>query len=252
MAGEGQMLRAARKEKEWSYMETEDTTKIRVRYIQALEEEDYKVLPGTTYVKGYLRTYAKQLGLDPDEIIALYNDSVMLEAGPVLDEPVKIVKARPLWVRPVIIGCMAMLAIVLVIAMANLYQPGEKVADSSYSPSAMPSAPKSEVVSPAPSSTVVPEHDNAVVTTQDGLTAKLVFTAPCWIEVRVDGKPSFQGEFKAGTSKDVKGTSKIELVSVGNAGGLSVNLNGKALPSLGKAGEVLRNVVLTKDNLNKL
>ena len=251
MAGEGQMLRAARKEKEWSYMETEDTTKIRVRYIQALEEEDYKVLPGTTYVKGYLRTYAKQLGLNPDEIIALYNDSVMLEAEPVLESPQK-VKARPLWIRPVIIGCMAMLAIVLVIAMANLYQPGKKVADSSYSPSALPSAPKAEAVTPAPSSPVVPDQDKVVAATQDGLTAKLVFTAPCWIEVRVDGKPSFQGEFKAGTSKDVKGTSKIELVSVGNAGGLSVNLNGEALPSLGKAGEVRRNVVFTKDDLNKL
>ena len=39
--------------------------KLHVRYIQALEEEDYEILPGTTYVKGYLRTYAKQLGFKP-------------------------------------------------------------------------------------------------------------------------------------------------------------------------------------------
>jgi hypothetical protein len=68
--------------------------------------------------------------------------------------------------------------------------------------------------------------------------------------VRVDGQPSFQGTFTTGTTKEVKGTNKIELVSVGNAGGLSVTLNGKALPSLGKSGEVLSNVVLTKENLN--
>ncbi len=248
MAGEGQMLRAARKEKEWSYMETEETTKIRVRYIQALEEEDYKVLPGTTYVKGYLRTYAKQLGLNPDEIIALYNDSIVQETEPVLELPKK-VNVRSSWVRPVIIGSMALLAIVLVIAMANLYQSGKKVADTSYSPTALPSAPKTEAVTPE-STPVVPSQEKVVPATQDGLTAKLVFTQPCWIEVRVDGKPSLQAEYPAGTSKEVKGTDKIELVSVGNAGGLSVTLNGKALPSLGKSGEVLSNVVLTKDNLN--
>jgi len=253
MAGEGQMLRAARKEKQWSYMETEDTTKIRVRYIQALEEEDYGVLPGATYVKGYLRTYAKQLGLDPDEIITLYNDSVMPEAEPVLELPKMPVKVRPLWGRPVfIIGSLGVLAIVLVIAMTAWSQSGKKVADSSYSPSALPSAPKTETVTPAPTSPVVPNPANVPAATQEGLTAQLVFTQTCWIEVRADGQPPIQGEFTAGTTKEVKGTSKIELVSVGNAGGLSVTLNGKALPSLGKAGEVLHNVVLTKDNLSNL
>lgn len=246
------MLRAAREEKKWSFMDTEETTKIRVRYIQALEEEDYGILPGTTYVKGYLRTYAKQLGLNSDEIIGLYNDSTMPEAGPVLKSPHMLVKARSLWVRPVIIGSMAVLAMVLVIAIAGLYQPGKKAADSPYSPPALPSAPKTDVVTPAPSPPVVPNPKNVVAATQDGLTAQLVFTQPCWIEVRVDGQPPFQGTFTAGTSKEVKGISKIELVSVGNAGGLSVTLNGKALPSLGKAGEVLHNVVLTKDNLNQL
>jgi cytoskeleton protein RodZ len=84
------------------------------------------------------------------------------------------------------------------------------------------------------------------------LTAELVFTQLCWIEVRVDGQTSWQGTFKAGTSKEVKGTDKIELVTVGNAGGLSVTLNSKALPSLGKSGAIVNNVVLTKDYLKQL
>ena len=252
MAGEGQMLRAAREEKKWSLIDTEETTKIRVRYIQALEEEDYGILPGTTYVKGYLRTYAKQLGLNSDEIIALYSDSSIPEAGPALELAQMQVKARPSWVRPLIIGSMAVLALVLVIVIAGLYQPGKKVADSSYSPTALPSAPIPAVVTPTPSSPVVTKPETVVAATQDGLTAQLVFTHDCWIEVRADGQPPIQGTFTAGTSKEVKGTSKIELVSVGNAGGLSVTLNGKVLPSLGKPGEVLHNVILTKDNLNQL
>ena len=249
MAGEGQMLQAAREEKQWSFTYTEEITKIRVRYVRALEEEKYEVLPGTTYVKGYLRTYAKQLGLNPDEIIALYNSSATPEPIPVLGSPNRLVKVRPLWVRPALIGSMAVLAIVLVITIA-LSQSGKKIVDPPYVPAALPKAPQTEVTTPSPSVPVVPNPENVVATTQEGLTAQLVFTQPCWIEIRVDGQPLFQGTFTAGTSKEVKGTNKIELVTVGNAGGLSVTLNGKALPSLGKAGEVIRNVVLTKDNLN--
>ncbi|MDR3540151.1 MAG: DUF4115 domain-containing protein [Desulfosporosinus sp.] len=252
MAGEGQMLRAARNEKKWSYMETEETTKIRVRYIQALEEEDYGILPGTTYIKGYLRTYAKQLGLNPDEIIALYNDSISPEAGLVLEAPQRLVKVRSLGVRPVILGCMAVFVLVLVIAIANVYQPGKKVAGTPYSPPALPSAPKTEAVAPVPSPPVVPNPENVAAATQDGLTSQLVFLQPCWIEVSVDGQPPFQGTFTAGTNKEVKGTSKIELLTVGNAGGLTVTLNGKTLPSLGKSGQVVHNVILTTDTLKSL
>ena len=244
------MLQAAREEKQWSFTYTEEITKIRVRYIQALEEEKYEILPGTTYAKGYLRTYAKQLGLNPDEIIALYNSSATPEPIPVLESPKNLVKVRPLWLRPAILGSMAVLAIVLVIAIAALSQSGNKLLDSPYAPAALPSAPQTEVTTPSPS-VPVPNPENVVAATQEGLTAQLVFTQPCWIEIKVDGQPPFQGTFVAGTSKEVKGTDKIELVTVGNAGGLSVTLNGKALPSLGKAGEVLRNVVLTKDNLNQ-
>ena len=249
MAGEGQMLQAAREEKQWSLRYTEEITKIRVRYIQALEEEKYDILPGTTYAKGYLRTYAKQLGLDSDEIIALYNSSATPEPIPVLESP-KMLKARPLWVRPAIIGGTALLAIALLIAIPiALKHSGNKPLDSQYSPAALPNAPRTEVTTPSPSVPIVPNPANVAATTQEGLTMQMVFTQLCWVEVRVDGQPSLQGTFTAGTSKEVKGTSKIELVSVGNAGGITVTLNGKALPSLGKAGEVLHNVVITKDNL---
>jgi cytoskeleton protein RodZ len=252
MAGEGQMLRAAREERKWSLTETEDTTKISVRYIQALEEEEYKVIPGITYVKGYLRTYAKQLGLNPDEIISLYNSSSTPVAEPIIERPQIMRKSRPVWIRPAIIGAMAILAMGLVIAIASLTNNGKKTADTQF-PTALPSAPKTVETTPSPSVPVQQiTSPSPEVASQEGLIAQLVFSQRCWIEVRVDGQPSLRGEFPAGTSKEVKGTNKIELVSVGNAGGLSVTLNGKELPSLGKPWEPRYNVVLTKDNLNQL
>ena len=47
----------------------ERDTKIRARYLGALERGDYKELPGAVYTKGFLRNYALYLGLDPDEVL---------------------------------------------------------------------------------------------------------------------------------------------------------------------------------------
>lgn len=253
MAGEGQMLRAARLEKAWSLTDTEEVTKIQVRYIQALEDEKYEILPGTTYVKGYLRTYAKQLGLDSDEIMAIYKASMTSEPETVLEPPHMSIKSRPLWIRPTIVGIIAVVMIGLAIGVVDWNHPREQLKTTQDITSPLPSAPpKTESNTPSTSAPVASNSVNAVAATQDGLTAQLVFTQPCWVVVQVDGQPSFQGTFASGTSKEVKATSKIELVSVGNAGGLSVTLNGRALPSLGKAGEVLHNVILTPDTLKSL
>jgi len=70
----GSTLRDARVRKGISLQKVEEDTKIRVKYIQAMENEDFDVLPGGTYVKGFLRTYAEYLGLDYQVILDEYND----------------------------------------------------------------------------------------------------------------------------------------------------------------------------------
>ncbi|HET7572215.1 MAG TPA: RodZ domain-containing protein [Gaiellaceae bacterium] len=60
----GDSLREARVRRGLGYPEVELATKIRARYIRALEEEEFSSLPGDTYIRGFLRTYADYLGLD--------------------------------------------------------------------------------------------------------------------------------------------------------------------------------------------
>ncbi len=60
----GSTLRQARERRQIGLDQAESETKIRSRYLRALEDEDFNVLPGPTYVKGFLRTYADYLGLD--------------------------------------------------------------------------------------------------------------------------------------------------------------------------------------------
>jgi cytoskeleton protein RodZ len=69
----GSSLREARLRQELDFPEVEQATKIRARYLRALEEERFETLPAQTYVKGFLRTYAEYLGLDGQLYVDEYN-----------------------------------------------------------------------------------------------------------------------------------------------------------------------------------
>jgi cytoskeleton protein RodZ len=69
----GSSLREARLRKGLEFPELESGTKIRGKYLQALEDERFELLPGDTYIKGFLRTYAEYLGLDGQLYVDEFN-----------------------------------------------------------------------------------------------------------------------------------------------------------------------------------
>ena len=72
MPGIGETLREARVRQRVNIDELEQSTKIRAKYLRALENEEFGLLPGPTYVKSFLRTYAEKLGLDPHLLVEEY------------------------------------------------------------------------------------------------------------------------------------------------------------------------------------
>jgi cytoskeletal protein RodZ len=85
-------LAAARERKGVDLVRAERDTKIRVRYLSALERGDYRDLPGAVYTKGFLRNYAIYLNLDPEDVLRQWRRERGDQVGP---EPV-IVPPRPL------------------------------------------------------------------------------------------------------------------------------------------------------------
>ena len=77
----GELLKEARQNKGGSLEEIEEELRIRKKYLQALEEEDFSIMPPEVYIKGFLRNYAIYLGLDPEEVRTLYYKERPVERG---------------------------------------------------------------------------------------------------------------------------------------------------------------------------
>jgi hypothetical protein len=80
----GNSLREARLRQDRDLARAEAETKIRARYLEALEEEDFDQLPGETYIKGFLRTYADYLGLDAQLYVDEFNSRFTTSVEPIV------------------------------------------------------------------------------------------------------------------------------------------------------------------------
>jgi hypothetical protein len=121
----GNSLREARVRRGVDFAQAELATKIRGKYLRALEEEHFELLPAQTYVKGFLRTYAEYLGLDGQLYVDEFNSRFVAGAGADEHEP----RARRSAARPqqrrhrrmetnVVLVALGVIAILTVIAFS--------------------------------------------------------------------------------------------------------------------------------------
>jgi cytoskeleton protein RodZ len=138
----GNSLREARLRQQLEFPELELATKIRSKYLRALEEEQFDVLPAQTYVKGFLRTYADQLGLDGQLYVDEYNSRYVVGE----DEPPSVVRPRQSAVRPGFDSHFSRRAVVIALAAIGLLFAlvigAWKFGGSSTPPLASPSTPR--------------------------------------------------------------------------------------------------------------
>jgi len=82
--GVGAWLRETRQQRGLSLAEVEEATRIRRKFLQALEDEDFDALPAEVHVRGFLRLYAQFLGLDPEEVLSRYEGKTAQPEEPVM------------------------------------------------------------------------------------------------------------------------------------------------------------------------
>jgi hypothetical protein len=183
--GVGAALREARNRREIELSEVEATIKIRVRYLRAIEDEDWDALPGVAYTRGFIRTYGYYLGLDGERLADEYRHGAAGgDRAPKRVEPASMPRSRERRISGRLVAaaaCLTLAALVVVVALAG----GGGNDGSSRSTVAGESRGRAEQAgsgqnAPAP---------------KRGVTVRLVATAEVWTcLLDADRRPLVDGE----------------------------------------------------------
>jgi len=223
----GDEIRAARKGADLTIAEVADRAKLRVAVLQAIENDDFSLCGGDTYARGHLKVIAGILRIDSKSLLEIFDEKYgkfetalldLSEKGKRnLEKPSKSTKAS--WKTLATIA-VAVIALVTVVQISG-------------------SAPKNEVVSATPPSVEQPIPATASAEPE----AKVVITgikSYSWISVSdATGNSIFTGEVRKGESKEFIDPQLLRFV-IGNAGAVTLTVNGEERGIPGKIGEVVR------------
>jgi helix-turn-helix protein/uncharacterized protein DUF4115 len=224
----GGSLREARLKRGLTPADVQKAIRIRDRYLQALEEERWELLPGDAYVKGFLRTYADYLGLEGSLYVDEYNARFAHPEEAVL-VPERFARSRSRrggsgLMRPLV----AVGALVAVVVAIAVWQLGGSSGSNEGSP------PPSTPTTTASHATKPKKHHHVVV----ALPTHALLAATrgaCWLEVRrsnASGAVIYENTLQQGQKLPVRLTSGPVWIRIGSPTSLDIRLGGKLVRGL--------------------
>lgn len=253
LAALGEELRREREMRGISLREISDATKVSTRYLEGLEAGDAKALPAPVFVRGFVREFARYLGLDAEEMVDRYLRSVselerereaqIREANPQLREydPTRDEgKVRAILTTLFIILLLAAIAAAVWFFRDSLsalkrFLPGQQT-EAEMSQSEPPAAASVDTPAPATSAAEIGEQAPAV----EPLTMTIEFREPTWIHLLVDGETALHETVNTGTVREFRADEQIEIRTLGNAGGVHVTLDDREIGALGASRQVIK------------
>jgi len=223
----GKYLKRERESKKISLKEVAKNTRVREQFLKAIEEDHYEVLPSATYVKGFLLSYAKYIGLDPNEVVLRYEGRLK---GEPVTRPEVPPQTKRLWDIKYLSVIGGIILVGLIVSYFLFLRPSEPPIES------ISEKPKVEKTLPSP----VPPQGAGTTSTPEGqpFSVKLKAVEETWVRIQIDGQPQQEMILKPGEATSHLALKRVHLL-IGNAGGLDISFRGKSLERFGKSGEVV-------------
>ncbi len=229
--GFGEWLQAERERQGFTLEQVEEETKIRRFYLDALEKDNFGVLPPKVYATGFVKKYGKFLGLDEQLLVEEFQRLAYAnEPDEEIDQPIPTrtyeSEERRFKPRNILAG-VAFLIVVVWLGSYLLPLLTDNIEDNEPNQVSPQTEQKSPAKTPAPAPVVQADSVHLVIDVQE----------PCWLMVMVDGEKTLEKIIPAGEKLEYEGKEKI-YIKAGNAGGLKLTLNGSDIEPLGAKGEV--------------
>ncbi|MBO0835856.1 MAG: DUF4115 domain-containing protein, partial [Actinobacteria bacterium] len=204
-------------------------TCIRETIVRGIERGDYSACGGDFYARGHVRSIARAVGLDPDEILREY-DATRAPSSPITAAdvfqpftPVKLKeRRRPNWTVVLLVGIVAVAGIVGFRYFAHSSSPSVPVASGHHSQHG--AAPGASASAAAAATQAPPTSVKMTLIAKPGNVT--------WVEVTGDGNVLFQGDIGVGSGLDHKTWTADHSMTIrlGNPPGADLYLNGKIVP----------------------
>ena len=272
-SGFGGRLRDARERRGVSLRQIASATKISVAVLDALERNDISKLPGGIFGRAFIRSYAVEVGLDPEAMIqafvAEFPNDTAITGRPTADRIEADANRGSGRLRPLAIVWLLALAVAIVAAIVYLATSRRSAPGDLATPVALSRAVTDSPVASAASSTPPPDAQSApavnaasssraaadtvgaatsarsalpppapTATSGDQLTVTLTTTRPCWVSATVDGQRSIERLLQPGEQRVVV-VRRDMVLTAGDAAAIGVRFNGTQGRPLGKSGEVV-------------
>ena len=251
MQSVGSTIRTARLQSGLSLGQVSARTRIAVKHLQAIEDDDAAQFSSAFLYKSFARQFAREVNVDDTVLAPLIQNTVSSMPEPAMPGQCETViekavlaptkRSRRLrWLRPLV-----SLAVVL-LACSGLYTFWEN-----WKTQLKSNAPLvSTVKKPAVKEPAADLNASKPVPPEDGFQVEISGIERSWLALAADGRETFSGFLEADQTKVLRGR-EMGRIRTGNAGGVSLVFNGKPIGVAGPRGQI-RTVVFTKNNYQVL
>ena len=246
----GRYLQAIRLEKKISLEQVSQQTRIGLGNLLLIEQEDHERLPAEVYVKGFLRSYAKAVGADGDEVIRRYGSRLDVVQRISETESFSNKMARGTWwkllLSLVLFICIVVVSIIAVISLRQASDVNKS--DKTFE---QETVAEKEQTADTPAQQQDPETDDSQAEKQgpetdieaapagsEKLLLQVTAIEETWLKVIMDEKAPAVYNLKSGDQIELEAITGFSLL-IGNAGGLNITLNDKLVSIPGKSGDVV-------------
>lgn len=259
----GEQLRLAREARGITLREISEQTRISTRYLEAIEADDYKRLPGGIFNKSFIKAYAKYIGFDEKEALEAYARTAR-EQGTSPDDVVSTPYQPRVYTdgngrSPIVTGLLTIIILAIlslgVYAAMHWYQRREaNSAGDQTSPAQQPAQPGTTQTTSAPAASA---NTGAAATTSNAAGSFTVQIKArgesVWTRSKVDDAAASEVMLQADETREFKPTQRLSILfSRSKANALEVSINNRPAKVAPESRGNLSEIVITKDNYAQL
>jgi cytoskeleton protein RodZ len=249
----GATLRRARMRKRLSIEQIAQSTKISVGTLEALENNDFDRVPASIYTRGFLRTFAREVDLDPEETVQGFLEQCQVAApAPMMSAPAEPAPAGQANMdsespghHTIVVSRLlrfpALLAAVILVAGGLYFAMTRNTGEP-----AVTSTAEAATETPQPAPTPVSDVARASNVEPEALTIELTATGPCWVSATADREGALSRLLQAGEKQEIHAKDELVL-RVGDPSTVAISVNGVPGRALGRPGQPVT-VQINKSN----